>query len=205
MYKSLAVDPPDSSGSHWTPAAPPLSRSVPRRWWRLPARLSDPAHPLAGQGPQRDPSVISRYRNERTVARVRCVDGTCRAGHAAASGAYGDATPGGMPVDRWGLHMIRTRLIRVLTAAAAAVVLTATGMAAVAAPAEGALTLRPRTYTAVMTPTAAKAGVATGYTVVVTNTSSVISALDRFVLAVPAGFAVTAGSVTAPRGGWTET
>jgi len=38
----------------------------------------------------------------------------------------------------------------------------------------------------------------------VTNTSTVLSALDRFVLAVPSGFSVTTGSVTSPRGGWTE-
>lgn len=62
----------------------------------------------------------------------------------------------------------------------------------------------PRTYTTVMAPTTAIPGVATTYSVVVTNTSTRISALDHFVLSVPSGFTVTVGTVTAPRGGWTE-
>ena len=62
----------------------------------------------------------------------------------------------------------------------------------------------PRTYTTVMAPTTAIPGVATSYSVVVTNTSTRISALDHFVLSVPSGFTVTVGTVTAPRGGWTE-
>jgi hypothetical protein len=99
--------------------------------------------------------------------------------------------------------MIRSRLTHVV-AAAAALSLAALTAAVSAGPADAAFVPRPRTYTAVMTPTAAQPGTPTAYSVVVTNTSSVISALDHFVLVVPSGFTVTPGTVTAPRGGWTE-
>jgi hypothetical protein len=63
---------------------------------------------------------------------------------------------------------------------------------------------KPRTYTAVLSPTSAPSAGSTSYAVVVKNTSMVLSALDRFVLVVPTGFTVTPGTVTSPRGGWTE-
>jgi hypothetical protein len=99
--------------------------------------------------------------------------------------------------------MIRSRLTHAV-AAVAAVSLAALTAAVSAGPADAAFVPRPRTYTAALTPTAAQPGVPTGFSVVVTNTSSVISALDHFVLVVPVGFTVTPGAVTAPRGGWTE-
>jgi hypothetical protein len=110
-----------------------------------------------------------------------------------------------MPVNRWGLHMIRSRLLRVVTSAAGSVVLAAAGVAVAAGPADAGLTLRPRTYSTVLTPATARAGVPTAYAVVVKNTSTAISALDHFVLVIPTGFTLTTGAVTSPRGGWTET
>jgi hypothetical protein len=74
----------------------------------------------------------------------------------------------------------------------------------VAATPANALVPKPRTYTAVLSPTSAPSGAPAGFTVVVTNTSTVLSALDRFVLVVPTGFSVTTGSVVSPRGGWNE-
>ena len=57
-----------------------------------------------------------------------------------------------------------------------------------------------------MTPKTAAAGQETHYSVVVKNTSTVISALDHFTLVVPTGFTAVPGTVTAsPRGGWTVT
>jgi hypothetical protein len=98
--------------------------------------------------------------------------------------------------------MIRTRPVRVVAAIAAfALLALATFMAATPA---GAYVSNQRTYTAVMSPTSAPSTGPTAYAVVVKNTSTVLSALDRFVLVVPTGFSVTTGSVTAPRGGWTE-
>ena len=96
--------------------------------------------------------------------------------------------------------MVGSRLSRVV-AAVSAVALSGLGLAAAAAPADAGIVLKPRTYTAVMTPTTAASGVATVYSVEVRNTSTVISALDRFVLAIPAGFSVSTGAVTSPRGG----
>jgi hypothetical protein len=96
--------------------------------------------------------------------------------------------------------MMRRRPARIV--AGAALALLALAPVVTADPA-GAVP-RSRTYTAVLSPTTAPAGAPTDYAVVVTNTSTVISALDRFVLVVPDGFSVTTGSVTAPRGGWTE-
>ena len=98
--------------------------------------------------------------------------------------------------------MIRTRPVRVVAAIAAfALLALATFMTATPA---GAYVGNQRTYTAVMSPTSAPSAGPTAYAVVVKNTSTVLSALDRFVLAVPTGFSVTTGSVTSPRGGWTE-
>ena len=89
-------------------------------------------------------------------------------------------------------------------AAAAASLVVATALLSAAGTAE-AVTLQPRTYTAAMTPDTAPAGQATSYSVVVKNTSTVISALDHFTLVVPPGFTAVAGTVTtSPRGGWTE-
>jgi hypothetical protein len=90
-----------------------------------------------------------------------------------------------------------------VVAAAAAFVLFA--LASVVAPTPaGAVVLKPRTYTAVLSPASAQSAGPTGYAVVVKNTSTAVSALDHFVLVVPANFSVTTGSVTSPRGGWTE-
>jgi hypothetical protein len=86
--------------------------------------------------------------------------------------------------------------------AVTALTLGVAGSLGTASPVQAALV--PRTYTTVMAPTTAIPGVATSYSVVVTNTSTRISALDHFVLSVPSGFTVTVGTVTAPRGGWTE-
>jgi hypothetical protein len=98
--------------------------------------------------------------------------------------------------------MIRTRPVRVVAAIAAfALLALATFMTATPA---GAYVGNQRTYTAVMSPTSAPSAGPTAYAVVVKNTSTVLSALDRFVLVVPTGFSVTTGSVTSPRGGWTE-
>jgi hypothetical protein len=89
--------------------------------------------------------------------------------------------------------------------AAVVIALAAAGTAATAVPAVGHVAPKPRTYTAVMTPTSARPGVVTSYTVAVKNTSKVLlTALDHFVLTVPTGFSVTAGTVKSPRGGWTE-
>ncbi len=89
--------------------------------------------------------------------------------------------------------MVRSTISRAV-AAVSALVLAGLGLAAAAGPADAGIVLRPRTYTAVMTPTTATPGVPVNYQVVVKNTSTVISALDRFVLAVPTGFTVSAGS-----------
>jgi hypothetical protein len=78
------------------------------------------------------------------------------------------------------------------------------GVSSVGTAAQASTTVVPRTYTVVMSPTSAVPGQPTGYSVVVKNTSTRISALDHFVLLVPAGFTVVPGSVTAPRGGWVE-
>jgi hypothetical protein len=88
-------------------------------------------------------------------------------------------------------------------AAVAAFALLALATIVAATPA-GAHVSQPRTYTALLTPTAAPSAGPTGYAVAVKNTSTVLSALDRFVVVVPAGFSVTTGTVTSPRGGWTE-
>ena len=98
--------------------------------------------------------------------------------------------------------MIRTRPVRAVAAVAAFALLALATI--VAATPAGAHVRKPRTYTAVLSPTAAPSAGPTGYAVVVKNTSTVLSALDRFVLVVPAGFSVTTGTVTSPRGGWTE-
>jgi hypothetical protein len=98
--------------------------------------------------------------------------------------------------------MIRMRPARVVSAVAAFALLGLTPV--VAATPASAHVPTPRTYTAVLSPTSAASGAPTAYAVVVKNTSTVLSALDRFVLVVPVGFSVTTGSVTSPRGGWTE-
>ncbi len=72
-------------------------------------------------------------------------------------------------------------------AAAAASLVVATALLSAAGTAE-AVTLQPRTYTAAMTPATAPAGQETSYSVVVKNTSTVISALDHFTLVAPTGF-----------------
>jgi hypothetical protein len=101
-----------------------------------------------------------------------------------------------------GRKMIRTRPARVV-AALAALSLAAVASIVAATPA-GAQLRQPRTYTAVLSPTSAPSAGPTDYAVVVKNTSTVLSALDRFVLVVPTGFSVKTGTVTSPRGGWTE-
>jgi hypothetical protein len=98
--------------------------------------------------------------------------------------------------------MIRTRSAGMVAAAAALFALALASLVA-ATPAD-AFVPKPRTYTAVLSPTSAPSGAPTGFAVVVTNTSTVLSALDRFVLVVPTGFSVTPGNVTSPRGGWNE-
>jgi hypothetical protein len=98
--------------------------------------------------------------------------------------------------------MIRTRPVHVVATVAAFALVAGTSV--MAATSAGAHVPKPRTYTAVLSPTSAPSAGPTDYAVVVTNTSMVLSALDRFVLVVPVGFSVTTGSVTSPRGGWTE-
>ena len=93
----------------------------------------------------------------------------------------------------------RTRTRR-LFASAAAVALAVTGVALAAPSAEAAPA--QRTYTAVMTPATATPGVSTAFSVVVKNTSTKISALDRFSLMIPSGFTVTGNAATS-RTGWT--
>ena len=97
--------------------------------------------------------------------------------------------------------VVHARIRRVL-AGAVGLVLAVTGLAVVTPAAQAAPA--PRTYTTAMTPTTARAGVPTNVQVRVTNTSTKISALDRVILGVPAGFTVTTGAVSSPRGGWTE-
>ena len=97
--------------------------------------------------------------------------------------------------------MTGPRRPRRLFASAAAVALAVTGVALAAPSAEAAPA--PRTYTAVMTPATATPGVSTAYSVVVKNTSTKISALDRFSLMIPSGFTVTPGSAATSRAGWT--
>lgn len=99
--------------------------------------------------------------------------------------------------------MIRTKPAGVV-ATVAAFALLALATVVTATPA-GAYVSTQRTYTTVLSPTSAPSAGPTAYAVVVKNTSTVLSALDHFVLVVPAGFSVTTGAVTSPRGGWTET
>ncbi len=93
----------------------------------------------------------------------------------------------------------RTRL-RFAAAASAAFVGLA-GLVVTAPSAEATWT--PRTFTAVMAPVTATHGASAAYAVTVTNTSTKISALDRFLLSVPEGFTVDSSTLGTTNAGWT--
>ncbi len=97
-------------------------------------------------------------------------------------------------------HRTRSRVL----ASLGSVALAAGLLTVSAAPANAGFTLKPRTYTATIAPATAVSLQPTDYKVIVKNTSTRLSGLDNFELAIPAGFSVSAGSVTAPRGGWSE-
>ncbi len=92
---------------------------------------------------------------------------------------------------------------RRIVAAASASAIALVGVAVVAPSAEATVT--PRTYTAVMSPVVSEHGASADYSVTVTNTSTKISALDRFLLTVPEGFVVDPLSLGADRSGWSVT
>ncbi len=95
-----------------------------------------------------------------------------------------------------------TRLrTRRLFSSAAAAALAITGVVIAAPSAEAKVV--PRTYDAsFVAPASATHGVASPYSLRVTNTSTSISALDRIRITIPDGFSVAPGSVSAA--GWTE-
>jgi hypothetical protein len=107
---------------------------------------------------------------------------------------------GGNPVSATGLGTRRRRIVAAASAAAIALV----GVAVVAPSAEAKPA--PRTFTSTISPTTAQSGAQTNYQLTVTNTSGKVPALTQLQVSIPAVFVdVTSGSISSPRGGWSQT